>query len=135
MRATTSTIPIFTTTTTPIPPIVSTTITSQQQPLSTPASLKCESAVSTVNGKTVGCKNSIIFNEDFNSDNLKYWSFDSRFPLDDTTADAEFTVYEKRAETSFIRDNMMVIKAESLKRTLGFDDTRIRMGNYNLKER
>jgi hypothetical protein len=66
---------------------------------------------------------------------LSYWSFDTRFPLDDVTADAEFTVYEKRSETSFIRDNMMVIKAESLKRVPGFDDMRIRLGSYNLKER
>jgi hypothetical protein len=88
-----------------------------------------------VNGKAVGCKNSIIFNEDFNSDNLKYWSFDTRFPLDDSAADAEFTVYEKRADTSYIRDNVMVLRAESLKNMPQFDDMRIRHGNYNLQER
>ena len=97
--------------------------------------INCEVSVSTVNGKSVGCKNSIIFNEDFNSDNLKYWNFDTRYPLDDMLSDAEFVVYEKRPETSFIRDSMLSLKAESLKRLLGFDDVRIRVGNYKLKER
>jgi hypothetical protein len=114
-------------TTTPIPN-ETTTATQQQQ-------LRCESAVSVVNGKTVECKNSIIFNEDFNSDNLNYWSFDSRFSLDDTTADAEFTVYEKREEMSFVRDNVLVMRAESLKKMPGFDDTRIRLGSYSLGEK
>ncbi|XP_070491505.1 beta-1,3-glucan-binding protein-like isoform X2 [Chironomus tepperi] len=97
--------------------------------------INCEVSVSTVNGKSVGCKNSIIFNEDFNSDNLKYWNFDTRYPLDDMLSDAEFVVYEKRPETSFIRDDMLCLKAESFKRLLGFDDVRIRVGNYNIKER
>jgi hypothetical protein len=118
--------------TTPIP-IETTTAQQQQQP--TPAPLRCESAVSVVNGRTVECKNSIIFTEDFNSDNLNYWSFDSRFPLDDTTADAEFTVYDNRAEMSFIRDNVLILKAESLKKMPGFDDTRIRLGSYSVKEK
>ncbi|KAG5679686.1 hypothetical protein PVAND_009239 [Polypedilum vanderplanki] len=101
----------------------------------TPMPSTCEASVSTVNGKSVACRNSIIFNEDFNLDNLRYWSFDTRFPLDDATADAEFCIYEKRAETSFIRDGSMTLKAESLKKIAGFDDARIRIGSYNLKER
>lgn len=99
------------------------------------AQTACEASVTTVNGKSVGCKNSIIFNEDFNSDNLKYWSYDTRFPLDDSSADAEFNVYEKRPETSFIRDNVLVIRSEILSNFTAFDDTRIRIGNYNLGER
>lgn len=100
-----------------------------------PTQTACEASVTTINGKSVGCKNSIIFNEDFNSDNLKYWSYDTRFPLDDSSADAEFNVYEKRPETSFIRDNVLVIKSELLSNFTAFDDTRIRIGNYNLGER
>lgn len=95
----------------------------------------CEASVTTVNGKSVGCKNSIIFHEDFNSDNLKYWSYDTRFPLDDSSADAEFNVYEKRPETSFIRDNVLVVKAELLTKLNAFDDTRIRLGGYKLGEK
>lgn len=103
--------------------------------ITTPAQAACEASVTTVNGKTVGCKNSIIFNEDFNSDNLKYWSYDTRFPLDDTTSDAEFNVYEERAETSYVQNDSLIIKSELLSKFNTFDDTRIRMGNYNLGER
>lgn len=139
MRATTTTTaktitnPILTTTSAPIS--ITTTTKPTTSTLPPPSQLKCEVSVSTVNGKAVECKNSIIFDEDFNSDNLNYWNFDTRFALDYATTDAEFTVYEKRSETSFIRDNMMVIKAESLKRVPGFDDIRIRLGSYELEER
>ncbi|CRK97738.1 CLUMA_CG011118, isoform A [Clunio marinus] len=108
-------------------------------PLTTPVSIQttkpadCEASVTTVNGKSVGCKNSIIFNEDFNSDNLKHWSFDTRFS--DSAADAEFNVYEKRNETSYIRDGILVLKSELMTKLNTFDDTRIRIGNYNLQER
>lgn len=95
----------------------------------------CEASVTTVNGKSVGCKNSIIFNENFNSNNLKNWSYETRFPLDDFTSDAEFNVYEKRPETSYIKDDNLVIKSELLSKFNTFDDTRIRIGNYNLGER
>lgn len=100
-----------------------------------PAQAACEKSVTTVNGKSVECKNSIIFNEDFNSDNLKYWSFDTRFPLDDSFADTEFNVYEKRPETSFIRDNVITLKSELITKLPAFDDTRVRIGNYKLQER
>jgi CCR4-NOT transcriptional regulation complex NOT5 subunit len=131
-----------TTIATSAPNILSTVSTTSSSIITTPAttsttpspSTVCEASVSIVNGKAVGCKNSIIFNEDFNSDNLSYWSFDTRFSLDDSSADAEFNVYEKRPETSFVRDNMFTIKPESLKRLSGFDDTRIRIGSYNLKQ-
>lgn len=103
--------------------------------ITAPAIAACEASVTTVNGKSVGCKGSIIFNEDFNSDNLKYWSYDTRFPLDDIAADAEFNVYEKRPETSYIQNDSLVIKAELLSKINTFDDTRIRIGNYNLGER
>jgi hypothetical protein len=103
--------------------------------VSTSTSTPCEKSVTTVNGKSVGCKNSIIFNEDFNSDNLKYWSYDTRFPLDDSSADAEFNVYEKRPETSFVRDDVLTLKSELLTNFPAFDDARIRIGNYNLQER
>lgn len=66
---------------------------------------------------------------------MKYWNFDTRYPLDDMVSDAEFVVYEKRNETAYVRDDMLTLKAESLKRLLGFDDMRIRVGNYNLRER
>lgn len=101
----------------------------------TPAQMACEASVTTVNGKSVGCKNSIIFNEDFNSDNLKYWSRDTRFPLDDSSADAEFNVYENRVETSFVRDDVLVVKSELLTKFPEFDDTRIRIGKYNLGDK
>jgi hypothetical protein len=101
----------------------------------TTTSAPCEASVSAVNGKSVGCKNSIIFNEDFNSDNLKNWNYDTRFPLDDSSADAEFNVYEKRPETSFVRDNVLTLKSELLTKFPAFDDTRIRIGNYKLQER
>lgn len=110
------------------------TISSTPAP-SAPSTSACEASVTTVNGKSVGCKNSIIFNEDFNADNLKYWSYDTRFPLDDSSADAEFNVYEKRPETSAIRDGVLVLKSELLTKFNTFDDTRIRIGNYNLQER
>ena len=100
-----------------------------------PPQAPCEASVTTVNGKSVGCKNSIIFTEDFNSDNLKYWSYDTRFPLDDSAADAEFSMYEKRPETSNIKDGVFVAKSELLSKFHAFDDTRIRIGNYNLGEK
>jgi hypothetical protein len=112
--------------------------------ITTPASTttpttSCEASVTTVNGKSVGCKSAIIFNEDFNSgeslDNLKYFSYDTRFPLDDSTADAEFTVYEKRPETSYVRDGLLTVKSELLTKFNTFDDTRIRIGSYNLGDR
>jgi hypothetical protein len=103
---------------------------------STPAPVPCEaSSVTTVNGKSAGCKSSIIFNEDFNSDNLKYWSYDTRFPLDDGMADAEFNVYERRPETSYIRDGMLTIRSELLTKLPSFDDTRVRVGKHSLQER
>lgn len=102
-------------------------------PIPTPT--VCEASVTTINGKSVGCKNSIIFHEDFNSDNLKYFGYDTRFPLDDSSADAEFNVYEKRPETSFVRDGVLVVKGELLTKFNMFDDTRIRIGNYNLQDR
>lgn len=116
-------------------PVTRRTSVATTTPSQTTTQSPCEASVTTVNGKTVGCKNSIIFHEDFNSDELKYWSYDTRFPLDDSTADAEFNVYEKRPETSFIRDGMLVVKAELLTKLNGFDDTRIRLGNYKLGEK
>lgn len=101
---------------------------------STTTPAPCEKSVTTVNGKPVGCKNAIIFYEDFKTDNLKYWSYDTRFPLDDSSADAEFNVYEKRPETSFVRDDILTLKSELITKFSSFDDARIRIGNYNLQE-
>lgn len=122
----------------PLPMEMKTTATTKA-PISTatptPTPSTCEASVTTINGKPVGCKNSIIFHEDFNSDNLKYFGYDTRFPLDDSSADAEFNVYEKRPETSYVRDGTLVLKGELLTKFSMFDDTRIRIGSYNLQDR
>jgi hypothetical protein len=91
--------------------------------MAAPASAPCEaSSVTTVNGKSAGCQNSIILNEDFNSDNLKHCSLATRFPLDDSTADAEFNVNEKRPEASY----MLTIRSAK------FDETWQGSGNEGL---
>lgn len=96
------------------------------------AAIPCENSITTVNGKMV-CKNTLIFNEDFNVDNVKLWNYDTRFSSD--YGDAEFVIYEKRPETSFIRDGKLTIKPELMTTFMGFDDTRLRRGNYKLKEK
>lgn len=75
------------------------------------------------------CKDTLVFSEEFD-DNLKKWNYETRFPLD--TRDAEFVVYEKRAETSYIKDKNLIMKPEILTNVLDFDDRRIRGGTYNL---
>lgn len=92
----------------------------------------CENSISTVNGKVV-CKNTLIFNEEFNAEMLKLWNYDTRFSSD--LGDAEFVVYEKRPETSYIRDGKLTIKPELMTTFMGFDDARLRRGNYKLKEK
>lgn len=92
----------------------------------------CEKSISTVNGKVV-CKNTLIFNEEFNTEILKLWNYDTRFSSD--LGDAAFSVYEKRPETSYIRDGKLTIKPELMTRFMDFDDARIRRGNYKLKEK
>jgi hypothetical protein len=89
---------------------------------------KCEQSITTVQGQTV-CKDTLIFSEEFD-DNLKKWNYETRFPLD--TRDGEFVIYEKRSETSFIKNNNLIIKPEILTNVLDFDDRRIRGGTYNL---
>ncbi|CAO1390700.1 unnamed protein product [Diamesa hyperborea] len=91
----------------------------------------CEKSISTVNGKVV-CKNTLIFNEEFNMEILKLWNYDTRFSSD--LGDAAFSVYEKRPETSYIRDGKLTIKPELMTRFIDFDDARLRRGNYKLKE-
>lgn len=117
--------------------IANKTPTPTPNPTSTAATAptSCEASVTTVNGKSVGCKNSIIFNEDFNSDNLKYWSYDTRFPADDTAADSEFNVFERRPETSYLKEGILTLKSELLTKFNAFDDARIRIGTYNLGEK
>lgn len=96
------------------------------------AAVPCENSISTVNGKVV-CKNTLIFNEEFNAEILKLWNYETRFSSD--LNDAAFVVYEKRPETSYIRDGKLTIKPELMTSFMGFDDARLRRGNYKLKEK
>lgn len=75
------------------------------------------------------CKDSLIFADEFD-DGLKKWNYETRFPLD--TQDAEYNIYEKRSETSFIKENKLVIRPQLMTNVLDFDDRRIRSGEYNL---
>lgn len=88
----------------------------------------CEPSITIVQGQNV-CKDSLIFSEEFD-DGLKKWNYETRFALD--TQDAEYNLYEKRSETSFIRDNNFIIRPQVMTNVLDFDEQRIRKGEYKL---
>ena len=78
------------------------------------------------------CKNTIIFSEEFSSD-LRNWDHEVRFSSD--KKDAEFVVYENRPETSVVTENKLTITPKLLTTFAGFDEARIRTGDYNLGDR
>lgn len=94
---------------------------------------ECEKSLSTANGKIV-CKNTIIFSEEFSSD-LKNWNQEERFSSDGKGRDAEFVVYESRPETTVVKENKLTITPKLLTTFAGFDEHRIRTGDYNLGDR
>ncbi|XP_055693362.1 beta-1,3-glucan-binding protein-like [Lutzomyia longipalpis] len=90
---------------------------------------QCELSRTTINGGQHICKNTLLFEDNFDALKLDVWNREVKFPKD--TEDAEFCSYQDRPENSYVRDGVLYIVPTLQTNVPGFNESAIRIGKID----